>query len=155
MKRFIGSVLGFLTWLAVLWTIYEEQHHLALYLGDPEIALGTPEYLDLAVGLVLLLYAIYEIFHAIGATSALDRTLAAHPAIDALTLTPALAAALGWGIYRDLGHFQHLYLGAEGTLPFGDDFDELAAAFLALRLLKTGHHALHAVKALARIGRRR
>jgi hypothetical protein len=153
MKRFIGGALSFLTWLAVLWTIYEEQHHLALYLGDREIALGTAEYLDIAVTATLLGYAIYEIFHAIGATRALDRYLAVHPAIDALTL--ALVAALGWGIYRDVSHFQHLYLGAEGTLPVGDDFDELAAAFLALGCLKTANHARHALRALARIGRRR
>lgn len=151
MKTALRAALAFLTWLAVLWTIYEEQHHLALYLGDPEIAFGLGEYIDVAVTLLLLGYAIYEIFHIVGATRHLDRYLAAHPAIDALTVV--LVAALGWGVYRDLGHFQHLYLGAEGTLPIGDEFDETAAVLLALGVIKTGYHALHAMKGLARLAR--
>lgn len=151
MKALLRGALTLLTWLAVVWTIYEEQHHLALYLGDPEVAFGMAEYVDVAVTLILLGYAIYEVFHVVGATRRVDRFLAAHPAVD--TLTALLVVALGWGIYRDLGHFQHLYLGAEGALPFGDDFDELAAALLVLGLVKTGYHALHAMKALARLGR--
>jgi hypothetical protein len=152
MNSVLRSALRVLTWLAVLWTIYEEQHHLALYLGDPEVAFGIAEYVDIPVTAMLLGYAIYEVFHVAGATRRFDRTLAAHPAVDALTVV--LVAALGWGIYRDLGHFQHLYLGAEGTLPFGDDFDVLAAALLVLGLVKTGYHALHAVQALGRLGNR-
>lgn len=146
MKSFVRVILGVLTWVAVLWTIYEEQRHLALYLGDPEIAFGIAEYIDIAVTLILLAYATYEVFHFLGRTAPLNRYLAAHPAID--TLTIVLAAALGWGIYRDLGHFQHLYLGSEGTLPLGDDFDLLAALLLALGLLKTGYHGYHCYHAL-------
>ncbi|HLI22826.1 MAG TPA: hypothetical protein VKV32_17015 [Stellaceae bacterium] len=153
MKSLLRGALRLLTWLAVLWTIYEEQNHLALYLGDPEIALGLGEYLDIAATLLLLGYAIYEIFHFAGATHGIERYFAAHPALDALTLV--LVAALGWGVYRDLGHFQHLYLGAEGSLPFGDDFDEAAAALLVLGVIKTGYHALHALRGLGRLGRRR
>ena len=151
MRRVIGIALSFLTWLAVLWTIYEEQHHLALYLGDPEIALGAAEYVDMAVGPVLIAYAIYEIFHAIGLTHALARYAAAHPAFD--TLTVGLVAAFAWGVYRDLGHFHHLYLGGEGASPLGGDFDTLAAVFLALGVLKTGYHALLALRKLARLMR--
>lgn len=149
----LRAALRILTWLAVLWTIYEEQHHLALYLGDPEIAFGATEYIDVAVTLVLLGYAIYEVFHFVGRAQRLERYLAAHPAIDALTVV--LVAALGWGIYRDGGHFQHLYLSEEGGLPFGDDFDLAAAALLALGVVKTGYHALHAMQALIRLGRGR
>jgi hypothetical protein len=152
MRSMARAALSLLTWLAVLWTIYEEQHHLALYLGDPEVALGTGEYIDLAVTVLLLGYAVYEVCHFVGATRRLDRYLAAHPAIDALTVV--LVAALGWGIYRDLGHFGHLYLGANGALPFSDDFDQIAAVLLALGAVKTGYHALHAVKALRRLHRR-
>lgn len=152
MKRAVGVMLSFLTWIAVLWTIYEEQHHLALYLGDPEIALGTAEYIDIVVGAVLIAYAIYEIFHAIGLTHALARYAAAHPAFDALTV--GLVAAFAWGVYRDLGHFRHLYLGSEGTSPLGNDFDTLAAAFLALGVLKTSYHALLALRNLARLARK-
>jgi len=136
----------------VAWTIYEEQRHLLLYIGDPEIAFGIAEYIDIAVTATLLAYAVYEIFHFVGATRALDRYVAAHPALDALTLL--LLAALGWGIYRDITHFQHLYLGAETGLPLGEDFDVIAAALLALGALKTGYHGLHALRALTRLARR-
>ena len=137
----------------MVWTIYEEQRHLLLYIGDPEIAFGIAEYIDIAVTATLLAYAVYEIFHAAGATRALDRYVAAHPAIDALTLL--LLAALGWGIFRDITHFQHLYLGRETGQPLSDDVDAIAAALLALGVLKTGNHGLHALRALARLLRRR
>lgn len=146
MKSFARALLGALTWLAVLWTIHEELRHLALYLGDREIALGLAEYIDIPVTLILLGYAIGAVLRVAGATRRLDRFLAAHPAIDALTMV--LVAALGWGIYRDLGHFQHLYLGSDGTLPFGDDFDLVAAALLALGVVKTGYHGYHCYRAL-------
>ncbi len=133
----------------MVWTIYEEQRHLLLYLGDPEIAFGIAEYIDIAVTATLLTYAVYEIFHVVGATRALDRYVAAHPAIDALTLL--LLAALGWGIFRDITHFQHLYLGSESGLPLGEDFDVIAAALLALGVLKTANHGLHALRALTRL----
>jgi hypothetical protein len=150
MKTWAGRALGLLTWLAVVWTIYEEQHHLMLYLGDPEIAFGLGEYIDIAVTATLLLYAIYEVFHAIHATRALQHYLADHPAIDALTVW--LVIALGWGVYRDLSHFHHLYLG--GNLPLGDEFDLAAAALLVLGVVKTGYHGWHAVQALMRLNRR-
>lgn len=152
MKSSLRAVLRFLTWLAVLWTIYEEQRHLVLYLSDPMIALGIGAYVDIAVTLLLLGYAVYEVVHFAGATHRIERYLAAHPAIDALTLV--MLAALGWGIYRDLGHFRHLYASAEGALPFGDAFDEAAAAFLVLGVIKTGYHTVHAIKALLRLLRR-
>lgn len=145
------GALRFLTWLAVLRTIYAEQHHLLLYVGDPEIAFGVAEYIDLAVTAILLGYAIYEVFHFAGTTGALDRYVAAHPAIDALVLI--LLAALGWGIYRDITHFQHLFLAAELSLPLGDDIDEIAAIFLALDALKTGYHGVHALRALGHLMR--
>jgi len=148
MRSLLRATLRFLTWLAVLWTIYAEQHHLMLYVGDPEIAFGVAEYIDVAVTAILLVYAIYEVFHFIGATGALDRYVAAHPAIDALV--PILLAALGWGIYRDVTHFRHLFLGAE---PFGDDLDEIAAIFLALGAIKTGYHGIRALRALAHLAR--
>jgi hypothetical protein len=151
MKSAVRAAFRLLTWLAVLWTIYEEQRHLGLYLGDPEIAFGAGEYIDIPVTLLLLGYAVYEVLHFARATAAFDRYLATHPAVDALTIV--LLAALGWGIYRDLGHFQHLYLGAEGTLPFGENFDQIAAVLLVLGVIKTGYHAAHAIKALARLGR--
>ena len=122
-----------------------------LYVGDPEIAFGIAEYIDIAVTATLLTYAVYEVFHAVGATAALDRYAAAHPALDALTLL--LLAALGWGIFRDVTHFQHLYLGPETSLPLADDFDVIAAALLALGALKTGYHGLHALRALRRLAR--
>lgn len=150
MKSLARAALGGLAWIAVVWTIYEEQRHLALYLGDPEIALGIAEYIDILVTLILLAYAGYEVFHLVGRTAALDRYLAAHPAIDALTA--GLLAAFGWGIYRDLSHFHHLYLGSEGTLPFGDDFDAVAAALLVLVLLKAGNHMVCALRELRRRG---
>ncbi|HEY1503495.1 MAG TPA: hypothetical protein VGF92_04295 [Stellaceae bacterium] len=148
MRSAIGAALSFLTWLAVLWTIYAEQNHLLLYVGDPEIAFGIGEFIDIAVAAVLLVYAIYEVFHFVGATGALDRAAAAHPALDALVLI--LLAALGWGIYRDITHFRHLLFRAE---PFGDDADALAAIFLALGALKTGYHGVRALRALAHLTR--
>ncbi|HWE72421.1 MAG TPA: hypothetical protein VG328_04620 [Stellaceae bacterium] len=97
------GTLRFLTWLAVLQTIDAEQHHLLLYIGDPDIVFGIAEYIDLAVTAILLGYAIYEVFHFAGTTGKLDRYVTAHPAIDALVLI--LLAALGWGIYRDVTPF--------------------------------------------------
>ena len=41
MRSLMRGALRFLTWLAVLRTIYAEQHHLLLYVGDPEIAFGV------------------------------------------------------------------------------------------------------------------
>jgi hypothetical protein len=140
-----------LTWLAVLWTIYAEQNHLLLYVGDPEIAFGIAEYVDLAVTAILLVYAIYEVFHFIGATGTLDRYATAHPAIDALVLV--LLLALGWGIYRDITHFRHLVVDIDIVLPLGDDFDEIAAAFLTLGAIKTGYHGMRALNALAHLTR--
>lgn len=152
MKSVVRGTLRLLTWLAVLWTIYEEQHHLALYIGNPAMALGIGEYIDIAVTLLLLGYAIYEVFQFAGRTYRVERYLAAHPGIDALIVV--MLAALGWGIYRDVSHFQHRYLSAEGALPFGDAFDEAAAAFLVLGVIKTGYHAVRALRGLRRLLRR-
>jgi hypothetical protein len=135
----------------VLWTIYAEQNHLLLYVGDPEIAFGITEYIDLAVTAILLVYAIYEVFHFIGATSAIDRYAAMHPAIDTLVLVMLLA--LGWGIYRDVTHFRHIFVGTDIRLSLGADFDELAAAFLALGAIKTGYHGMRALNAVAHLTR--
>jgi hypothetical protein len=135
----------------VLWTIYAEQNHLLLYVGDPEIAFGITEYIDLAVTAILLVYAIYEVFHFIGATSAIDRYAAVHPAIDTLVLVMLLA--LGWGIYRDVTHFRHIFVGTDIRLSLGADFDELAAAFLALGAIKTGYHGMRALNAVAHLTR--
>jgi hypothetical protein len=151
LRKWARGALVFVTWLAVLWTIYEEQRHLMLYLGDPEIAFGLAEYVDIAATATLLLFAVYQVLHFVNATRAIDHYLADHPVIDTLTLW--LALALGWGIYRDLSHFQHLYLGAEGALPFGDDFDEIAAALMALGVLKTCYHVWHAIRAVGRLRR--
>lgn len=151
MRSLLRGTLRVLTWLAVLRTIYAEQHHLLLYVGAPEIALGVAEYIDLAVTAILLGYAIYEVFHFVGTTGALDRYVAAHPAVDALVLI--LLAALCWGIYRDITHFRHLYADAAISLPLGDDLDELAALFLVLDAVKTGYHGLHALRALAHLTR--
>ena len=63
------------------------------------------------------------------------------------------AVALGWGIYRDLTHFGHLFLGAD-ILPYGDRFDEFAAIFLALDAIKTGYHGVKALSALTHLARR-
>lgn len=150
MKRLAAGALSGLTWLAVLWTIYEEQRHLGLYLGARDIALGIGEYIDIAATLVLLLYAGYEVFHFLGRSGALDRFVAGRPALAELGLV--LLAALGWGIYRDLSHFQHLFLGAA---PLSDDVDAVAAGFLGLGVLKTGYHALRAALMLAQLRRRR
>jgi hypothetical protein len=152
MKSLLLGTFRLLTWLAVLRTIYAEQHHLMLYLGDPEIAFGIGEYVDMAVTAVLLVYAIYEIFHFVGATGALDRSIAAHPALDALVLL--LLLALCWGIYRDITHFGHLFLG-DDIVPGGDRIDEIAAAFLGLDALKTGYHGIGALRALAHLSRAR
>jgi hypothetical protein len=151
MRSLARATLRLLTWLAVLWTIYTEQHHLMLYVGDPEIAFGIAEYIDIAVAAILLVYAVYEVFHFIGATGALDRTIAAHPVLDALVLI--LLAALGWGIYRDFTHFRHLFFGAAISLPISDDVDELAAGFLALGALKTSYHGVRALRALTHLTR--
>lgn len=151
MKSLAAGALRGLTWLAVLWTIYEEQRHLALYLGARDIPLGTGEYIDIAATLVLLLYAGYEVFHFLGRSGALDRFVAGRPAFAELGLL--LLAALAWGIYRDLSHFQHLFLGA-GAERLDDDFDAVAAVFLLLGVVKTGYHAFHAALVLARLRRR-
>ena len=135
----------------MLWTIYAEQNHLLLYVGDPEIAFGITEYIDLAVTAILLVYAIYEVFHFICATRAIDRYAAVHPAIDTLVLVMLLA--LGWGIYRDVTHFRHIFVGTDIRLSLGADFDELAAAFLALGAIKTGYHGMRALNAVAHLTR--
>ena len=154
MTSLLRGTASFLTWVAVLWTIYEEQRHLALYLGDPEIAFGIGEYIDIVVTVLLLGYAVYEVLHFAGTTRGLDRTMSAHPAID--TLTVVFIAALAWGIYRDLGHFHHIYVGAEsGVRGFNDGFDEAAAVLLVLAVIKTGYHTLHALRALLRLCRSR
>ena len=77
MRSLTNGTLRFLTWLAVLWTIYAEQRHLLLYVGDHEIAFGSGEYVDIVATAVLLLYAVYEICHFAGATRALDAYVAA------------------------------------------------------------------------------
>jgi hypothetical protein len=146
----MNGTLGFLTWLAVLWTIYAEQRHLLLYLGDHEIVFGSGEYIDIAVTATLLFYAIYEIFYFAGATRALDRWLAARPALHTLQLL--LLAALCWGIYRDLTHFRHLLVGAHAL---DDDVDDVAGGVLALGALTTGYHSLRALRAFARLATRR
>lgn len=143
-----GGALRFLTWLAVLWTIYAEQRHLLLYLGDREIAFGTAEYIDVAVTGVLLLYAVYEVFHFAGTTRAFDRYVAAHPALDALVLV--LLLALGWGIYRDVTHFRHLLVAATDA-PLAEDADNAAGALLALGALKTAYHGLRELRALTHL----
>ncbi len=151
MRSLMRATLSFLTWLAVLWTIHAEQQHLMLYVGDPEIAFGIAEYIDIAVAAILLAYAICEVFHFVGATGALERYVAAHPAIDALALI--LLAALGWGIYRDVTHFRHLLAGTALGQPLSDEFDALAAAFLALGAIKTGYHGIRALRALTHLTR--
>ena len=131
----------------MVWTIYAEQRHLLLYVGDHEIAFGTGEYLDIAVTFVLLFYAFYEIFQFGGMTRRLDAYVAAHPALD--TLRFLLLLALGWGIYRDLTHFRHLFIGAH--VPLDDDGDIAAGTVLALGALKTGYHGVRAVRAFAHL----
>ncbi|HEY3919883.1 MAG TPA: hypothetical protein VGL83_18980 [Stellaceae bacterium] len=152
MKSLAAGALRGLAWLAVLWTLYEEQRHLALYLGASGIAFGIGDYIDIAASVVLLVYAGYEVFHFLGRSGAVDRILAAHPAIEAARLV--LLAALAWGIYRDIGHFQHLFLGAGETLAPSDEIDEVAAGFLALGGLKTGYHALRALLVMGKLRRR-
>jgi hypothetical protein len=154
MRSLTHATLRFLTWLAVLWTIYAEQRHLLLYVGDHEVAFGDGEYIDLVVTTVLLCYAVYEVFRFAGATGALDRYVAAHPALD--TLRFLLLAALCWGIYRDITHFRHLFVNAHGDAALDDEVDDFAGIVLALGALKTGYHGLHALRAFARlIGARR
>ena len=133
----------------MLWTIYAEQRHLLLYFGDHEIAFGIGEYIDIVVTALLLLYAIYEIFHFMGATAALDRYVAAHPALDALVLI--LLVALGWGIYRDVTHFRHLLLVAHDNVSVDDEVDDVAGSLLALGALKTAYHGIRALRALAHL----
>jgi hypothetical protein len=127
----------------VVWTIYAEQRHLLLYLGDHEIVFGSSEYLDVVVTAVLLVYAVYEVFHFAGMTPRLDAYIAAHPALDMLRFL--LLGALCWGIYRDLTHFQHLFVGAHQLLD--EEADEVAGIILALGALKTGYHGVRAVRA--------
>jgi len=154
MRSLTLGALRFLTWLAVLWTIYAEQRHLLLYLGDREIVFGNGEYIDIVVTATLLVYAIYEVFHFAGATAALDRYIAVHPALKTLTLL--LLAALGWGIYRDLTHFRHLFAHAPVDVALDeDDVDEVAGAVLAMGALQTGYHALRALRVFARLIARR
>jgi hypothetical protein len=144
-----GGTLRLLTWLAVLWTIYAEQRHLLLYVGDHEIAFGSGEYIDIAATAVLLAYAVYEVFHFAGATGALDRIVAAHPAFDSLVII--LLLALGWGIYRDVTHFHHLFIGAYSDTSLDDDVDDVAGSLLALGALKTAYHGIRAVRALTHL----
>jgi hypothetical protein len=153
MRSLLHGTLRFLTWLAVLWTIYAEQRHLLLYAGDHEIAFGDGEYIDIVVTAVLLGYAICEIFRFAGATGPLDRYLAAHPALD--TLRFLLLAALCWGVYRDLTHFHHLFIDSHGAAALDDEVDDAAGIVLALGALKTGYHGLHAMRAVARLIARR
>ena len=152
MQSWLRGTLRFLTWLAVVWTIYAEQRHLLLYVGDREIAFGAGEYIDIAATAALLGYAVYEIFHFAGATRALDRAVAAHPALDLFVLV--LLLALAWGIYRDLTHFQHLLIGAQDDPALDDDVDDVAASILALGALKTAYHGIRALRALAHLTRR-
>jgi hypothetical protein len=149
MRSLTYGTLRFLTWVAVLWTIYAEQRHLLLYVGDREIAFGSGEYLDILVTAVLLLYAVYEVFHFVRATGALDRYIAAHPALAMLRFL--FIAALCWGIYRDLTHFWHLFVDAPIDPSLDDDVDDVAAAILALGTLKTGYHGMLALRAFARL----
>ena len=145
----LHGTLRFLTWLAVLWTIYAEQRHLLLYVGDHEVAFGDGEYMDIVVTAVLLCYAVYEIFRFAGATGALDRYVAAHPALD--TLRFLFLAALCWGIYRDITHFRHLFVDTRADAALDDEVDDFAGIILALGALKTGYHTLLAVRAVARL----
>lgn len=153
MQSLTRGTLRFLTWLAVLWTIYAEQRHLLLYFGDHEIAFGNGEYIDIAATALLLGYAIYEIFHFAGATRLLDGYIATHPALDALVLI--LLLALGWGIYRDVTHFHHLFAAVRGDAALDDDVDEVAGSLLAFGALKTAYHGLRALRALVQLGHRR
>lgn len=131
----------------MVWTIYAEQRHLLLYVGDHEIAFGIGEYIDVVVTAALLFYAVYEVFHFAGLTRRLDAYTAAHPALDMLRFL--LLAALCWGIYRDLTHFRHLFIGAQ--LPLDDEVDDVAGVILALGALKTGYHGVRAVRAFTHL----
>ena len=153
MRSWARGALRFLTWLAVLWTIYAEQRHLLLYLGDREIAFGAGEYVDLLVTAVLLLFAVYEVFHFVGATRALERYVAVHPALDLLRVF--LLAALCWGIYRDLSHFNHLILVAFADRSLDEEIDNVAGIALAFGALKTGYHVWHVWRSAARLARSR
>jgi hypothetical protein len=149
MRSFARGTLRFLTWLAVLWTIYAEQLHLLLYVGDPAIAFGSGEYLDIAATAVLLCYAVYETLHFAGATRALDRAVAAHPAHNGVVLI--LLLALGWGIYRDLTHFHHLFIDAQGDPALEEEIDDVAGSILVLGALKTAYHGIRALRVLTRL----
>ena len=153
MRSLTRGALRLLTWLAVLWTIYAEQRQLLLSLGDREIAFGVGEYVDLLVAAVLLLYAIYEVFHFAGTTRALERYVAAHPALETLRLL--FLVALCWGIYRDITHFQHLFVVAAADASLEEDVDDVAGIVLVLGALKTGYHGLHALRAVAHLARPR
>ena len=149
MRCLTRGTLRLLTWLAVVWTIYAEQRHLLLYVGNHEIAFGIGEYVDIVVTAILLAYAIYETLHFAGATRALDRTVAAHPALDALVLI--LLLALGWGIYRDVTHFHHLVVAAPADPPLEDEVDDVAGSILALGALQTAYHGIRALRALTHL----
>jgi len=149
MRSLTNGTLRFLTWLAVLWTIYAEQRHLLLYVGDHEIAFGSGEYVDIVATAVLLLYAVYEICHFAGATRALDAYVAAHPALDALVLVVLIA--LGWGIYRDITHFRHLFVEAFSKPSLDNDVDDVAGSILVLGALKTSYHGIRALRALTHL----
>jgi hypothetical protein len=133
----------------VVWTIYAEQRHLLLYVGDHEIAFGNGEYIDIVVTAVLLVYAIYEVFHFAGAMRALDRYVAAHPALDRLVLI--LLLALAWGIYRDITHFRHLFVEAFSKPSLDNDVDDVAGSILVLGALKTSYHGIRALRALTHL----
>lgn len=142
MKRLARVAADLLVLLALLWTVYEEARHLILTVAGSAPA-GIVDYVDILVTVTLLGFALYELGHLAGVTARLDRFIILHEAWLVFLL-----GALGWGIYRDVIHFHHRYLGADGNLPFDDEVDVAAAAVLALALLKIGHHMLGALKGM-------
>jgi hypothetical protein len=142
MKRLGRAAADLLVLVALVWTAYEEARHLVLTFGDG-VPAGIVDYIDILVTVTLLGFALYELAHLAGITARLDRFILLHEAWLAFLL-----AALAWGIYRDVIHFHHRYLGADGSLPLDDEVDIVAAVVLALALLKIGHHMLGALKGL-------
>jgi hypothetical protein len=146
------SLWDALVLVALLWTVHGEQRHLGLYLAPgPHGTAGFREAIDVVATLILFGFAIYELFHMAGMTKRFDRFIAAHPALEPLSVV--LLIALCWGIFRDATHFHHEYLVPDSDAD--EVFDLMAVAVLGLEALKLGYHGVVAVKTLGGLADKR
>jgi len=143
MRRLGRALLDVVALFALLWTLYDESRYL-VSVEHAQRSLPLVVALDGAMTVVLIGLALYELYHLSGASKPLEHYVETHPWV--YCLSPVLIFALLWGVYRDAVHFHLAYIAGTPEVGLDDEVDEIAAAILALALLKIGYHVLMAVR---------